>query len=167
MRACANCQPFRRVDVQARTVAGGSGRTSVISGEEGETLTEEPVEIPSETGTSHLQNESLANIMLPLPLRSESKGLDKSHSLQGALLNLGETIESYIPTCSTVLKSLPIPLLPFAFSMFILVQGLVNTGWVKIFAHWWTVLEGKTGVGGGAVVMVVISSLLCNVSVLF
>jgi len=41
------------------------------------------------------------------------------------------------PTCTAVLSHLPYALLPFAFSMFVLVQGLVTNGWVPVFAYGW------------------------------
>jgi Na+/H+ antiporter NhaD/arsenite permease-like protein len=41
------------------------------------------------------------------------------------------------PTVTAVLSHLPYALLPFAFSMFILVQGLVSRGWVPVFANGW------------------------------
>jgi len=39
------------------------------------------------------------------------------------------------PTVTEVLKLLLYALLPFAFSMFILVQELVSKGWVTVFAY--------------------------------
>jgi hypothetical protein len=41
------------------------------------------------------------------------------------------------PTVTAVLSHLPYALLPFAFSMFVLVQGLVTNGWVPVFAYGW------------------------------
>jgi len=41
------------------------------------------------------------------------------------------------PTVTAVLSHLPYKLLPFAFSMFVLVQGLVSKGWVAVFAYGW------------------------------
>jgi Na+/H+ antiporter NhaD/arsenite permease-like protein len=41
------------------------------------------------------------------------------------------------PTVTAVLSHLPYALLPFAFSMFVLVQGLVSRGWVPVFAYGW------------------------------
>jgi hypothetical protein len=41
------------------------------------------------------------------------------------------------PTVTAVLSHLPYALLPFAFSMFVLVQALVTNGWVPVFAHGW------------------------------
>jgi Na+/H+ antiporter NhaD/arsenite permease-like protein len=41
------------------------------------------------------------------------------------------------PTVTAVLSHLPYALLPFAFSMFVLVQGLKSRGWVPLFAYGW------------------------------
>jgi len=41
------------------------------------------------------------------------------------------------PTVTAVLSHLPYTLLPFALSMFVLVQGLVSRGWVPVFAYGW------------------------------
>lgn len=41
------------------------------------------------------------------------------------------------PTVTAVLSHLPYALLPFAFSMFVLVQALVTNGWVPVFAYGW------------------------------
>lgn len=67
------------------------------------------------------------------------------------------------PTPITTLRRLPYPLLPFAFSMFILVQGLASTGWIAVFAGWWAAwarASGLLGVVGG---MGFVSVCLCNV----
>ncbi|KAG9119558.1 hypothetical protein FRC07_005367 [Ceratobasidium sp. 392] len=56
------------------------------------------------------------------------------------------------PTPVTTLRRLPYPLLPFAFAMFILVQGLAATGWISVFANWWAAwarASGLLGVVGG------------------
>ncbi|QRV96617.1 citrate transporter [Ceratobasidium sp. AG-Ba] len=66
------------------------------------------------------------------------------------------------PTPITTLRRLPYPLLPFAFSMFILVQGLASTGWIAVFARWWAAwarVSGLLGVVGG---MGFVSVCLCN-----
>ncbi|CAE6530904.1 unnamed protein product [Rhizoctonia solani] len=67
------------------------------------------------------------------------------------------------PTPITTLRRLPYPLLPFAFAMFILVQGLASTGWIAVFAGWWAAwarASGLLGIVGG---MGFISVCLCNV----
>ncbi|KAE9366918.1 putative arsenite transmembrane transporter protein [Stipitochalara longipes BDJ] len=66
------------------------------------------------------------------------------------------------PTCTAVLSHLPYALLPFAFSMFVLVQGLVTNGWVPVFAYGWDHWVKKTGTVGAIGGMGFISTLLCN-----
>jgi Na+/H+ antiporter NhaD/arsenite permease-like protein len=44
-------------------------------------------------------------------------------------------LRATFPTVTAVLSLLPYKLLPFAFSMFVLVQGLVAQGWVAVFAY--------------------------------
>lgn len=74
------------------------------------------------------------------------------------------TLSSRFPTFTTILKRLPISLLPFAILMFILVQGLSAQGWVEVFARWWSAWVKKTGVLGAIGGMGFISCILCNVS---
>lgn len=74
-------------------------------------------------------------------------------------------LSSRFPTTTTVFKRLPISLLPFAFLMFILVQGLSAQGWVEVFAGWWTVWVNETGTIGAIGGMGFISCMLCNVRI--
>ena len=67
------------------------------------------------------------------------------------------------PTVHGVYRQLPVSLVPFAFLMFILVQGLASQGWVHVFACWWEAWVNKTGVVGTVSGMVIGSGLLCNV----
>ncbi|KAI0002290.1 hypothetical protein BJV74DRAFT_973951 [Russula compacta] len=67
------------------------------------------------------------------------------------------------PTVYTVSRQLPLTLVPFAFLMFILVQGLASQGWVHVFARWWGTWSNKTGVVGAVGGMVIGSGLLCNI----
>jgi Na+/H+ antiporter NhaD/arsenite permease-like protein len=68
------------------------------------------------------------------------------------------------PTAMTVLALLPFALVPFAFCMFVLVQGLVTTGWVPVFAYGWDHWVEKTGTIGAIGGMGFLSVILCNVS---
>ncbi|KAL9074306.1 MAG: hypothetical protein Q9157_004428 [Trypethelium eluteriae] len=52
------------------------------------------------------------------------------------------------PTATTVFTHLPYALVPFAFSMFVLVQALVTKGWVPVFAYGWDHWVSKTGTVG-------------------
>lgn len=68
------------------------------------------------------------------------------------------------PTVTAVLAHLPFALVPFAFAMFVLVQGLVTKGWVQVFAHGWDHWVNKTGTVGAVGGMAFLSVILCNVS---
>ncbi|KAF4620187.1 hypothetical protein G7Y89_g14634 [Cudoniella acicularis] len=66
------------------------------------------------------------------------------------------------PTVIAVLAHLPFALVPFAFSMFVLVQALVTKGWVQVFAYGWDHWVNKTGTIGSIGGMGFISVILCN-----
>ncbi|KAL9085262.1 MAG: hypothetical protein Q9165_007696 [Trypethelium subeluteriae] len=66
------------------------------------------------------------------------------------------------PTATTVFTHLPYALVPFAFSMFVLVQALVTKGWVPVFAYGWDHWVSKTGTVGAIGGMGFLSVILCN-----
>lgn len=66
------------------------------------------------------------------------------------------------PTVTTVLRTLPYPLVPFALCMFVLVQALVTKGWVAVFAYGWSHWIDKTGTVGAIGGMAFLSIILCN-----
>ena len=66
------------------------------------------------------------------------------------------------PTASLIITRLPLQLIPFAFSMFILVEALSYTGWIRVFAGWWAAWVDVGGVGGAIWLMGMISVLGCN-----
>jgi Na+/H+ antiporter NhaD/arsenite permease-like protein len=99
----------------------------------------------------------------PGPSRSSSP-TPKRRSLIGMLTHVAHRIGSAFPTVSAIVRRLPIPLVPFAFLMFILVQGLGSKGWVEVFATWWSAWIDKTSVLGAVGGMMFISCILCNVS---
>ncbi|KAI8978233.1 hypothetical protein BD414DRAFT_524256 [Trametes punicea] len=66
------------------------------------------------------------------------------------------------PTVAHVAARLPVALLPFAFLMFILVQGLATQGWVELFARWWAAWIARTGTLGAIGGMGFLSCVLCN-----
>ena len=68
------------------------------------------------------------------------------------------------PTAVAVARHLPFALVPFAFTMFILVQALVTKGWIPVFAHGWDHWVQKTGTIGAIGGMGFLSVVLCNVS---
>jgi Na+/H+ antiporter NhaD/arsenite permease-like protein len=80
--------------------------------------------------------------------------------------NLSTWLDRFVrtfPSVHGVCQKLPLSLVPFAFSMFILVQGLASHGWVHVLANWWGAWVSKTGVVGAVAGMMIGSGLLCNV----
>jgi len=73
-------------------------------------------------------------------------------------------LTSRFPTTTTVLKRLPVALVPFALLTFVLVQGLTSKGWVELFANGWAWWASRTGVVGVTAGMGIITCILCNVS---
>jgi Na+/H+ antiporter NhaD/arsenite permease-like protein len=67
------------------------------------------------------------------------------------------------PAASFVLAHLPLALVPFAFTMFVLVQALVTKGWVPVFAYGWDHWVTRTGTIGAIGGMGFVSVVLCNV----
>lgn len=53
------------------------------------------------------------------------------------ITHMKRTFRVIFPHFSKVLAGLPIAMLPFSFSMFILVHALTTTGWIEIFSKWW------------------------------
>ncbi|KAH9072769.1 hypothetical protein EDB83DRAFT_2358973 [Lactarius deliciosus] len=72
-------------------------------------------------------------------------------ALSSLLLTCAHRVLGKFPGVCGVCKKLPVALVPFAFLMFILVQGLASQGWVH------------TGVVGAAAGMTIGSGLLCNI----
>lgn len=74
------------------------------------------------------------------------------------------TLSHRLPTVSYVVSRLPLPLLPFAFSMFILVEALSHVGWIRVWGGWWKAWVEVGGVAGAVWLMAVLSVIGCNVS---
>jgi Na+/H+ antiporter NhaD/arsenite permease-like protein len=74
------------------------------------------------------------------------------------------TLYRIFPTTLSILKTMPFSLVLFSLCMFILVQGLVVTGWVDTWANWWGTWTARTGAVGAVFGMGLVSCILCNVS---
>ncbi|WVN88971.1 uncharacterized protein L203_104186 [Cryptococcus depauperatus CBS 7841] len=72
-------------------------------------------------------------------------------------------IRERFPIVSANLSHLPIALVPFAISFFILVEGLQHTGWIAVFGRWWGAWERVGGVAGSVWLMGVLSVVGCNI----
>jgi len=87
-----------------------------------------------------------------------------SQNVQGFWNHLTPSyITSRFPTATTVLKRLPVALVPFALMTFVLVQGLTRKGWVELFANGWAWWARNTGVVGVTAGMGIIVCILCNI----
>jgi Na+/H+ antiporter NhaD/arsenite permease-like protein len=127
--------------------------------------TEQPVQQSSVSTTVHLEIE-LQDLSFPAS-HSNSPNLARHGRRQFAMsIVLSMWTHNFVqtfPTVHAVYRQLPVSLVPFAFLMFILVQGLASQGWVHVFACWWEAWVNKTGVVGAVSGMVIGSGLLCNV----
>jgi Na+/H+ antiporter NhaD/arsenite permease-like protein len=97
----------------------------------------------------------------------ESEGTNPSNKDEApSAIPLLRPFQTRLPTTYTVISHLPLALLPFAFSMFILVESLQHTGWIRVFGGWWAAWAKVGGVAGCIWLMGMISVLGCNVSIL-
>ena len=85
-------------------------------------------------------------------------------TLVSLLMNAYRWLQETFPTVTAVVAHLPFALVPFALSMFVLVQALVTKGWVPVFAYGWDHWVNKTGTVGSIGGMAFLSVILCNVS---
>ncbi|KAL1677183.1 hypothetical protein EV122DRAFT_214777 [Schizophyllum commune] len=67
----------------------------------------------------------------------------------------------HFPTLATAIPRLPLALVPFAFSQFILIEGLARRGWIDVFATWY--LRATDGALHPTIWLIgVLSIALCN-----
>lgn len=133
----------RPTDMRRRLTSGGAGHGAT------------PSLIPAR-GSSPATD---ARLTTPTSIISLSHHLHSPRSLQSLIY----TLSHRIPTFSHVFVHLPLPLLPFAFSMFVLVGALQSTGWMRVFAAWWASWVERTGVAGAIWLMGCLSVLGCNI----
>ncbi|KAI0172676.1 hypothetical protein GGR52DRAFT_580393 [Hypoxylon sp. FL1284] len=89
--------------------------------------------------------------------------IDNGHAtLVSLVANAYRWSQETFPTATVVLSHLPFALVPFAFSMFVLVQALVTKGWVPVFAYGWDHWVRRTGTIGSVGGMGFLSVVLCN-----
>ena len=74
-----------------------------------------------------------------------------------------KSLADHFPTFFTALPRLPFGLIPFAFSQFILIEGLAHQGWIDVFATW-LVKATNRQIIPTVWVMGVLGVILCNVA---
>lgn len=103
---------------------------------------------------------------VPSPPSTRSSSPTPPGTLYDRIVQQIQHLCNTFPTVTTIVSRLPIPLLPFAFLMFILVQALSTQGWVEVFTRWWAAWVSTTGPIGAIGGMGFIACIFCNVSFL-
>lgn len=98
------------------------------------------------------------------PRQAEHASTPHSTTLVSLVRDAWSWSRETFPTATFVLAHLPLALVPFAFTMFVLVQALVTKGWVPVFARGWDAWVERTGTVGAIGGMGFVSVILCNVS---
>ncbi|KAJ5546149.1 hypothetical protein N7494_003734 [Penicillium frequentans] len=128
---------------------------------------QQPGVIARDTQMSALSS-STEPLDAPAVLDAEKRGgLNKAGKQQPATLvsisaDTYRWMQETFPTVTVVVSHMPFPLVPFALSMFVLVQALVTKGWVPVFAYGWDHWVSKTGTVGAVGGMAFLSVILCN-----
>ncbi|KAI4724127.1 hypothetical protein E4T49_08148 [Aureobasidium sp. EXF-10728] len=118
---------------------------------------------PPETDYSHTKklDSALDKAIDEEKLRSQGDDT-KDRSLVTFVTRNYRWLQETFPTVMAVLAHLPLKLIPFALSMFVLIQGLVTKGWVPVFAYGWDHWVTKTGTVGAIGGMGFLGVVLCN-----
>lgn len=81
------------------------------------------------------------------PLRHQSTKADHPFAFLTkpyiALLTYQSRFAIHFPTFYTAFPRLPFALVPFAFSQFILIEGLAHQGWIETFSRWLVIATGR------------------------
>jgi Na+/H+ antiporter NhaD/arsenite permease-like protein len=127
---------------------------------------DEPLPLPSTEGSPSdtLNDTSPSQQTLSAP--SNSKPFS-SLRLLSPIFDLQHRFSTYLsiyfPTFHTALPRLPFALVPFAFSQFILIEGLSRQGWIDIFAQWLVIVTERE-MFKTVWVVGVFGVILCNAS---
>jgi Na+/H+ antiporter NhaD/arsenite permease-like protein len=97
------------------------------------------------------------------PISPSRERAESKRTLSSSLRRLNIVVNRTFPTTYHIVTDLPVSLLLFALSMFILVQAPLACGWLDVFARWWERIEVTCGVAGSVFIMTILSSLLCSV----
>ncbi|KAK8060744.1 hypothetical protein PG996_010674 [Apiospora saccharicola] len=123
--------------------------------------------IGGDGGLSEKPQRSMTDEQLEAAVARELEAREKREAELPANL-VSVTRRAYIwwretfPAASIVMSRLPFELVPFAFAMFVLVQGLVTRGWVPVFAYGWDHWIERTGIVGAVGGMGFLGVVLSN-----
>ncbi|UZP45212.1 hypothetical protein NXS19_013024 [Fusarium pseudograminearum] len=143
----------------------------IISGSEPQSPAQKSNSSPGEEDTPHAQNMSAlpsaqmdAEKLESGNFHQVSKQPIDRPNLVSKSREAYEWLQETFPTVMAVAAHLPFALVPFAFAMFVLVQALVSTGWVNVFAWGWYHWSKRTGTIGSIGGMAFLSVVLSNFS---
>jgi len=122
-----------------------------------------PTNIPSSTAHPPIELQNISFSASRVDSHNPGRDSRRQLTLSSVFTIWIQHFVQTFPTVHAVCRQLPLTLVPFAFLMFILVQGLARQGWVHVFASWWEAWVNKTGIVGAAGGMVIGSGLLCNI----
>lgn len=98
---------------------------------------------PAAQGETHaMKPVTHANSVQEAASQHGSETLDKhdehrlSMASKGSIQSCMLSLERRLPVTATTVKKLPLALLPFAISMFVLIRSLGHLGWVRVWAGW-------------------------------
>ncbi|KAJ3820565.1 hypothetical protein F5880DRAFT_1615474 [Lentinula raphanica] len=132
------------------------------------------------TDGPHCQEVISSNAHSPVIASTALKNTEKSPPSPPSKSELSEQIENrpytrrhlqltharlaaHFPTFFTALPRLPLALVPFAFSQFILIEALQHQGWIDVFARW-LAIASQGQIQSSIWLIGVIGVLMCNVS---
>jgi len=120
---------------------------------------------PSHTrGTLEPQNQSSSSsISHPNSTSETQRACSVLGSPPGASKQRDNSLTRHFPTFCTALPRLPLSLIPFAFSQFILIEALTRHGWIEVFGRWLAIASG--GKMFPAIWLVgIMGVILCNIA---
>ncbi|KAI0473848.1 hypothetical protein GGR56DRAFT_552620 [Xylariaceae sp. FL0804] len=91
-----------------------------------------------------------------------SPPVENKPTLVSLMADLRVWARETFPSATILVERLPFSIIPFAIPTFILVQALVSTGWVAVFARGWNHWAQKTGTVGAIGGMGFLSVVLSN-----
>lgn len=110
-----------------------------------------------QTPTPDSQSSTAVHHSIPIIVESIStKQLTYPEKIHASLL-------AHFPTFFTALPRLPFALIPFAFSQFILIEGLAHQGWIDVFANWLVRASGRQ-IHPTIWIIGVLGVVLCNLA---
>jgi len=127
--------------------------------------------LPSSASQIHTNTNARSNtagtqatlVITPISYISSKGDIIPFANLQRLYIKKRNSFASHFPTFYTALPRLPFALVPFAFSQFILIEGLAHQGWIEIFANWLVRASDKQ-MHPTIWLIGVLGVILCNIS---